>query len=66
MLCQMPYHRRTAQEPGDISDRQNQIEMIGAIALFNELEFPFEVFGLALHQRNLVLGQPAQFAALIS
>jgi hypothetical protein len=49
---------RIAEQAVHISEREHQIEVIGAIVLLDQAELAREILGLVLHERDLLLAQP--------
>lgn len=58
MLREMPDDARIAEQVAYIANSLDEIELVCAVGLFDQLELSIEILGLALHHRDLFLGQP--------
>jgi len=65
VLGQIPHNRRASQQAAQITGGQNQIEVVSAVALLDQLEIAVELRALTAHQLDLRLGQAAYRFALL-
>jgi hypothetical protein len=60
VLRQVAHNPHVLKQRDQVSDRANQVQVIGAIGLLNQLKFPVQPSRFLGHQIDLITGEPVR------